>query len=114
MGLGTLICVASSENVTKETMERILSEACVEARRMRLNSIKVVVMASNLAKAFRYGELFTKHVDIGIRLFVEQDINAATKLLEGCELVCAPQGDVVVREILERLPATTTRRFLPP
>ncbi|HID80108.1 MAG TPA: hypothetical protein EYP48_00110 [Ignisphaera sp.] len=102
-----MICFLLSSDVDVQTFGRLILQVASLARKTNLNHINIVFFNMGLKKVFEeYRDEFTKIMDLGIRIFIENSAHKLLKLLNevGCEILYTYKGDKTARDLVVRSP----------
>jgi hypothetical protein len=94
MGVGEMICAVASSNVSLEDMHKLIDKAALEARLSREKNLVIVILAPNTKEVFKYRDAFTKYIDLGVRLYYDNNVEKMQKLLSNCKKIFCLQNDV--------------------
>ncbi|MCS7111351.1 MAG: hypothetical protein N3D82_03810 [Ignisphaera sp.] len=106
-----MICILASDRVPVETLSKVISNVIQEARKVEttVNSINIVFYSRDIENAFKYKNVFTRYVDIGVRVYVEDRPSQLMKILAPCTVVYTAIGDHVVEELSKKIGITIKR-----
>ncbi len=106
MGYRTMMCFLLSSPIEPQVLEKLLLRIFMDARKAGLTHVNLVFYDIPLKKVFEeYRDAFTKVIDLGVRIFVENNYERLTKLFndEKCEIIYIYRDDASSREILSKL-----------
>ncbi|MDK6029315.1 hypothetical protein QPL79_08065 [Ignisphaera sp. 4213-co] len=93
-----MMCCIASEKIENDKLEKLLDFTVLETRRNKGKYFTLIFIASSTKNAFRYRDVFTKYLDIGIRIYVENENSTQlNKILSMCEKILYSKEDDVQR-----------------
>lgn len=99
-----MICIALTKNISLANADKITAIAVQQARLEKNPYINLVFLANSAYDVFKYKEVFTKYIDVGIRVYTENNLERFKRiLLENCRELYASIGDEEMLKILENL-----------
>ncbi|MEM1644379.1 MAG: hypothetical protein QXL96_00685 [Ignisphaera sp.] len=99
-----MICITLTKNVPLVNADKITAIAVQQARLEKNPYINLVFLTNSAYDVFRYREVFTKYIDIGVRVYTENSLERFKKiLLENCKELYVSISDEEALKILENL-----------
>ncbi|MEM0026598.1 MAG: hypothetical protein QXT53_01505 [Ignisphaera sp.] len=103
MGVGKMICSIASENIPEKELEKLLDFTALETRRSRGKFFTLIFIASSTKNAFRYRDIFTKYLDLGIRIYIENNIVQSSELLNMCKKILYSKNDLSIQSLINNI-----------
>uniref|UniRef100_A0A7C5UTB5 Uncharacterized protein n=1 Tax=Ignisphaera aggregans TaxID=334771 RepID=A0A7C5UTB5_9CREN len=102
MGMATLTCILVSDKIVVETLSKMLNYVVSEARKRRENNVNIIFFSNNIKNVFRYKDIFTAYIDIGIRIYAENKVDQLKNILTSCNVVYVSQEDQEIIEFIRK------------
>lgn len=109
--MAVLICVLASDNIPIEALSGTISSAVLEVRKSRVRTkfINIVFYGRDAKNVFKYRDVFTRYIDIGVRVYIENRPSQIEKILALCSIVYAANEDRIVEELSTKINANIKR-----
>jgi hypothetical protein len=99
MGVREMICILISSTEPLIKIDRIVVAAVQRARTEKTPYINIIFLSSSTTDVFKYRDIFTKYIDIGVRVFIENSIEKLREILsENCKDIFLPSSDENLRK----------------
>lgn len=99
-----MICVLASTDPPIEKQEKLIDYASSKVRILKQQNINIVFLADSSPKAFKYRDIFTKFIDIGVRVYIESDLRKLKDIIEkNCRAIYTLLDDTKISKIIESL-----------
>lgn len=98
-----MICVTLSDDLSEDTADKLISKAAQQSRISRMNFFAIIFLSKNINKVFLLRDVFTKHIDIGTRVYVENDVEKLSKILSNCSSLYLLSEDNKTIEIIKNI-----------
>lgn len=88
MGIREMICVIISTDVPMEDADRVISISTQKARTYKYSSINILFLSNKSPEVFKYRDVFTKYIDLGLRVYTESNIKVLRNIIkENCTTI---------------------------
>lgn len=99
-----MICVILTGEEPLSIADKVVATAVNRARLRKTPCINIVFLSTSTNSVFKYKEVFTKYIDVGVRVFMESDLKKLKHILiETCKSFYIPSNSEKVREQLKVL-----------
>lgn len=99
MGVGKMICCIASENIPEKELEKLLDFTVLETRRNKGKFFTIIFVASATKNVFKYRDIFTKYPDVGIRIYIENNVTQISELLNMCKEILYSRNDPNIQDL---------------
>lgn len=104
MGIRTMICLTLTKNLSLANAEKVMAIAVQQAKLKKALYINLLFLVNSAPDVFKYREIFTKYVDVGVRVYVEGNIEKFKRILsENCRELYVSHSDEEMLKILRGL-----------
>ncbi len=104
--MAALICVLASDKVAIEALLKVMDSIVSEIRKNRIGICFMVFYSYDIKNVFRYRDIFTRYVDIGIRVYIENEHSQLIKILAPCTTIYVDSEDYVAKELSKKINVT--------
>ena len=108
MGMGKMICSIASENIPEKELEKLLDLTALETRRNKEKFFILIFIASSTKNAFKYRDIFTKYLDLGVRVYIEDKNVQNSKLLNTCTKILYSKNDPGIQSLINNIESANT------
>lgn len=98
-----MICALLSDDLPESLMDEVIGRVAQQARAVKSKLLTIVFLSNNVNKVFIHRDVFTKHVDIGVRVYVENEVKRLKDILKSCISVQTSPRDHKAIEVLKNL-----------
>jgi hypothetical protein len=105
MGIGKMICVLVLDDEPIARTDKVIATAIQKARISKTPYISIVFLSTSSTNVFKYRDVFTKYIDIGVRVYIEHNIENLKKIMisENCKNIYIPSGNENLRRTIAGL-----------
>uniref|UniRef100_A0A7C5TJF9 Uncharacterized protein n=1 Tax=Ignisphaera aggregans TaxID=334771 RepID=A0A7C5TJF9_9CREN len=100
--MATLTCILVSDKIVIEILSKMLNYVVSETRKRRENNVNIIFFSNNIKNVFRYKDIFTAYIDIGIRIYAENKVDQLKNILTSCNVVYVSQEDQEIIEFIRK------------
>lgn len=96
--MATLMCILTSDKISIEVLMTLINTVVLEARRRGVAFINIIFYSNSIKDVFKYRDAFTKYIDIGIRIYIEEKQHRLVKILSSCNSIYGSHEDPFIEE----------------
>ncbi len=102
MGYREMICTFISESLNENEILQLVDKSILEARINREPHINIIFITNSVGKAFKYRDIFTKYIDIGIRLYIIKELTEFKDIIQKCKYIFISSNDKYLNFIVNK------------
>lgn len=104
-----MMCILLSEDNSVSKIDHILVSIINKARSAKQSSIGIIFFSNSVSKVFRYREAFTKYIDIGVKIYIENNVETIKRIiLDNCDSIYTLADDGTVHKFFEAMTVDMT------
>ncbi len=100
MGYRKMMCILISESLDENKILQLIDKSVLEARINKEMYINILFIANSIKNVFRYRDIFTRYIDIGIRLYITKELTELRNIIQKCEHVFISVNDEYAKSIV--------------
>lgn len=98
------MCILMTTSISVNDADRVTTFVVQRARTAKQTSIGILFLSSSTPNVFQYRDVFTKYIDVGIRIYVENSIEMMKKIiLKNCKSIYVSVNDAHIQSLLDEI-----------
>jgi len=102
MGYRKMICTLISESLNENEILQLVDRSILEARINKEQYISIIFITNSIRNAFKYRDIFTKYIDIGIRLYTIKELTELKDIVQKCKYIFISSNDKYLNSIVNK------------
>ncbi|MEM1683658.1 MAG: hypothetical protein QXG84_05045 [Ignisphaera sp.] len=97
-----MICSILSEEQSDTIMNELVNIVAQQTRIIRSEFFTLIFISDNVNNVFMHRDIFTRYIDIGVRVYIENCVEKIYSILKGCRYIYVSSKDYRAIEVLKK------------
>ncbi|MEM1542257.1 MAG: hypothetical protein QW101_04025 [Ignisphaera sp.] len=98
-----MICCILSEELSDALMDELVNVVAQQTRIIKSEFFTLIFISDNVDNVFAHRDVFTRHIDIGVRVYIENGVEKIYSILKSCKHIYVSSKDYRAVEVLKKI-----------